>query len=198
MNRYQEDLNRIRKILQDNPRGLTIQEISTELRINRNSIAKYSDVLLALGHIELKRVGPAKLYFLSQRVPMSSMLNFSTDYITVLNKEYEIIQINQAFLDFLNEKRENMIGYSINFAPPYISKHTKLMKHLEAGLIGVDSTETLLIHIGNYDYFLRIKFIPTTFNDGEPGVTLIMEDVTERRKARKELMENEAKLNILF
>jgi len=198
MNKYQEDLNRIRKTLQDNPRGLTIQELSKELHINRNSIAKYSDVLLALGHVELKRVGPAKLYFLSQRIPMSSMLNFSTDYIIVLNKQYEIIQINQAFLDFLDAKKENMVGYSIKSAPPYISKHTKLMKHLEAGLTGVDSTETLLIHIGNNDYFLRIKFIPTTFDDGEPGITLIMEDVTERRKARIELIEKEAKLNILF
>jgi len=198
MNRYQEDLNRIRKTLQDNPRGMTIQDISQELCINRNSIAKYTDVLLALGHIDLKRVGPAKLYFLSQRVPISSILNFSSDFIAVLNKKYEIIQINQAFLDFLDNKRENMIGFSIKSAPPHISQHSELMKYLEAGLNGTDSTQTLLVQVGNRDYYLRMKFIPTTFDDGEPGITLIMEDVTEKRKAREKLKDNEAKLNTLF
>jgi len=198
MNRYQEDLSRIRKILQDNPRGMTIRDISQELCINRNSIAKYTDVLLALGHVDLKRVGPAKLYFLSQRVPISSILNFSSDFIAVLNKKYEIIQINQAFLDFLGIKRDKIIGYSIKSAPSYISNHTELMKYLEAGLNGTDSTQTLLVQVGNKDYYLRIKFIPTTFDDGEPGITLIMEDVTEKRKAREKLKDNEAKLNTLF
>ena len=198
MNRYQEDLNRIKKILQDNPRGMTIKDISQELCINRNSIAKYTDVLLALGNIELRRVGPAKLYFLSQRVPISSILNFSSDFIAVLNKKYEIIQINQAFLDFLDNKRENMVGYSIKSAPPYISQHFELMKCLEAGLNGTDSTETLLLQVGKKDYFLRIKFIHTTFDDGAPGVTLIIEDVTEKREAREKIKENEAKLNTVF
>ena len=57
MNRYQDDLNRIKKPLRDNPRGMTILDISQKLGMNRNSIAKYTDVLLALGQIELKRIG---------------------------------------------------------------------------------------------------------------------------------------------
>lgn len=132
------------------------------------------------------------------RVPISSILNFSSDFIAVLNKNFEIIQCNQAFLDLLNYKRENIIGYSIKSAPPYISKHLKLMKCLEAGLNGTDSTETLLLQIGKKDRHFRIKFIPTAFDDGEPGVTVIMEEVTEKREARIKLKDNEAKLNTLF
>ena len=198
MNRYQDDLNRIKKTLRDNPRGMTILDISQKLGINRNSIAKYTDVLLALGHIELKRVGPAKLYFLSQRIPISSILNFTSDFIVVLNKNYEIVQINQALLDFMEIKRENLIGKNIKNAPPYISTHSELMRGLEAGFNGDDLTQTLQIQNDKKKYYLRIKFVPTTFDDGEPGITLIMENVTERRLTSEKIYDNEAKLSILF
>ena len=90
MNRYKQELEKIHSILRANPRGLTINEISEELNINRNSIAKYADVLLALGHVEMKRIGPAKLYYLSDRIPLSAMLNFTNDSIMVFNEDLKI------------------------------------------------------------------------------------------------------------
>ena len=35
--------------------------------------------------------------------------------------------------------------------------------------------------------YLRIKHIPTTFEDGGPGVTLIIEDITERKIAEEKM-----------
>ena len=62
MESYKDELSRIKKILKANPRGLTITEISHKIDINRNSVAKYLDVLVTSGHVEKRQVGPAKVY----------------------------------------------------------------------------------------------------------------------------------------
>src|SRR5690606_31953194 len=41
------------------------------------------------------------------------------------------------------------------------------------------------------ELFFRVKFLPTVFNDGTPGVTIILEDITEGRRAEEALRESE-------
>jgi len=110
VDKYKDVLGKIRSVLSDNPRGLTISEISKTLGINRNSVAKYTDVLLTLEHIEMKRIGPAKMYYLSDRIPISAMLNFSKDSIIVFNEMCKVVQINDSALRLMKVKREDVIG----------------------------------------------------------------------------------------
>ena len=41
MERYKEEFTRIKRLLKENPRGLTISDISEKLNINRNTLSKY-------------------------------------------------------------------------------------------------------------------------------------------------------------
>ncbi len=68
MQSYSPELDRIRQMLRYNRRGMSITEISRKPEINRNSVAKYLDVLLISGDVEVKKVCTAKLCFLSERV----------------------------------------------------------------------------------------------------------------------------------
>src|ERR1051325_10437178 len=70
---YTSELERIEQLLKEQPKGLTITEISDALTLNRNSSAKYLDVLLTSGRVEQRSIGPAKVFFLSQRVPLAAM-----------------------------------------------------------------------------------------------------------------------------
>ena len=79
MERYHPELSHIKELLRSHPRGMTIIDISQKIGINRNSVAKYLDVLLISGQVEMHAVGTAKLYFLSKRVPISAMLSLSSD-----------------------------------------------------------------------------------------------------------------------
>jgi predicted transcriptional regulator len=45
-------ITRIKILLQPHPKGLTITEISSRLKMNRNSVAKYLEVLLISGQVE--------------------------------------------------------------------------------------------------------------------------------------------------
>ena len=109
--------SRIKKLLKANPRGMTITDISDKININRNSVARYMDVLTISGQVEMRQLGPAKVFYLSHRVPMSAMLNFSSDYILVTDSDLKIIQINENLLELINTKREEILGQNINDFP---------------------------------------------------------------------------------
>src|SRR4030043_1529290 len=102
----QEKVDRIKRLLKWHSRGMTISDLASEMKINRNLVAKYLDMLLISGQVEMQVIGAAKVYFLSHRVPISAMLEFSTDYVIVLDAEQKIIQVNERVLALLSEKRE--------------------------------------------------------------------------------------------
>lgn len=104
MRRYQKELTKIKKILKGNPKGMSVKNIAQTLNTNRNTVAKYLDVLQISGYVEKDDFGTAKVYTLSRHVPISTMLNFSTDCVVIVDKDHKIIHANDTFLDFAEEK----------------------------------------------------------------------------------------------
>ena len=72
---------KIRTLLKAHPKGLIITEISQRLGINQNSAAKYLEILLFTGQVEVRSIGMAKIYTVSQRVPLSGLLRFAREQI---------------------------------------------------------------------------------------------------------------------
>ena len=60
MESYQEELSEIKKILKQNPKGMTVTDIAREMKLNRNSVAKYLDILLISGQAEMVTFGPCQ------------------------------------------------------------------------------------------------------------------------------------------
>ena len=80
MSLEEETISKIKKLLKHHPKGLTISETSSRLKMNRNSAAKYLEVLLISGQVESRSFGTAKVFFLSHRIPISAMLSISTEF----------------------------------------------------------------------------------------------------------------------
>ena len=114
MDSYQKELAQIKTLLKNNPKGMTVTDISHELKINRNSVAKYLDVMRVSGHVEMITFGPAKVFFPSNRVPMSVMLNYVSDYILIVDKKLRLTQVNDTFLDFIKEDRDKILDKDKN------------------------------------------------------------------------------------
>ncbi|MBP1928788.1 PAS domain S-box-containing protein [Methanolinea mesophila] len=189
----QEKITRIKRFLKSRPKGLTISDISSALKINRNSVAKYLEILLITGQVEVKIFGNAKVYYLSSRVPISSMLRFASELILVLDFEGRITEVNDNFLDFFGRKRDDLVGngiQSLDF-PPFreLSPQTLLQK---AAVQGEVSSEARFTHHEGEKY-LRFKIIPTVFEDGGDGTTIIMEDITLPKQFEEQLRINEAR-----
>jgi len=181
----------IKRHLRSHKRGMTISDLSSKIKLNRNMVARYLDLLLISGQVEKQVIGAAKVYFLSQRVPISAMLEFSSDYVIVLNTEQEIIQVNKKVLSLLLEKREDLVGKKISECNnPFFNSLTifKYPKDLQKDEDGI--TEINCILNGSIFHF-RVKQVPTAFEDGSQGWTLIIEDITAKKTYEEALQMSE-------
>jgi PAS domain S-box-containing protein len=187
---YQDKLIQIRTLLEKNPRGMTVKAISEAIKVNRNSTAKYLDVMLISGEIEQRTIGKAKLYYRSHRIPSSALLDFSSDYVLIINKELVTIQVNKNFLDLFNLDREDIVDKKLSDTPDFRYKGNNLLSSIKDYLISEKPVEEILV-VEILDHVFRVKFIPTVFHDGGSGTSIIMEDITEERKAQLYLLESE-------
>jgi PAS domain S-box-containing protein len=187
MDGYQKELALVKGVLKENPKGMTVSDISREIRINRNSVAKYLDVLLISGHVEMRTIGPAKLFSLSSRVPLSAVLNFSSDYMLVLDRDLKIVQANDRLVDFIKVERGNLIGHDIKDCKSSPLNAPDMMSKIKGALEGKEFSMEKDFRFKGKVFYSRVKLVPTTFDDGEPGVTIIMEDITERKRFENEL-----------
>jgi len=198
MSYYQKELKRIKWVLEEHPRGLTITDISKILNINRNSVAKYLDVMTISGQAEMRHTGPAKVFFRSQRVPISTMLNFSSDYILVLDDYLNISTINDNFLKLMSTERESVLGQSIERCHHPLFRDQEILSRIKEALESEDSAIELKFQVAGEDLYFRTKITPTTFDEGSLGVTLILANITERRNAEEALKERVKELTCLY
>jgi PAS domain S-box-containing protein len=199
MHEYRNELAKIKELLRKNPKGLTISEISEGIKINRNSVAKYMDVLRISGRVEKRDFGPAKVYTLSQRVPTANMMNYSSDYIIILDYAMRISRINTALKGFFNLKSKETYGkkiYEVNHpffeGQELITKAYECMRNKKQVRFN-----TSLDWVGSNFYFL-VKIVPTTFSDGGEGLTIIIENITEETKASLLTKASEEKYRTIF
>lgn len=177
----------IKHTLRGHPRGMTISQLAAKLRMNRNLLAKYLDVLLFSGFVDMQIIGTAKVYYLSQRVPISAVLEFSSDYILVLDAGHRIHQVNARLLDLLGRKREDLIGYRIpEIDHPFLNQVPADVRSDRPQEAGGKPIEIRPIVEGRQRYF-SMKQVLTVFEDGSQGRTLIFEDTTSRREAEEKI-----------
>jgi transcriptional regulator with PAS, ATPase and Fis domain len=132
MELYKEESAKIKSLLKENPRGMSVTDISKKVAVNRNTVAKYLELLRISGHIEMENVGTAKVYFLSQRIPVSTLLNFSSDFIVVIDDNNRIVQANDRFTELAKVSKSEIQGKKLcDVFPPMISNKTLLdsIKH---------------------------------------------------------------------
>ena len=199
MESYQKEIEIIRQILKDNPKGMTVTDISRKININRNSVAKYLDIMRISGLVEMITFGPAKVFFPSRRVPMSSMLNYTSDYITILDKDLKIVLINDTFLDFMNTKRGEIIGQTIDDAIISIFQdNADISLGINEALEGKDFIGNIVFQMKGEELYFEIRIVPPAFEDGTHGVALIINNITDHKIAEKALRDNEKNLRTLI
>lgn len=184
----QEKVDRLKHILKLNPRGMTISNLSSKMKMNRNLLAKYLDILLISGQVSMETRGSTKVYYLSPRIPISTMLEFSSDLVIVFDSDMRIIQVNAPLLKLLNTSREFLVGKRIEETENGFIQNLPIGDDIDAG---EQVTEMDSVLQGEKRH-LRVKQVPTVFENGSKGITLIIEDITTMIKYRTMLEMREA------
>lgn len=191
-------LSRIKEILKTSPRGMNVTEIVGEIKMNRQSVSKYLEMLVMSGHVDVRTFGPSKVYYLSQRLPISAMLSLSYDFIVILDRMLNIINVNDRFLAFTGTRREDLMYKNLeNFAFP-LEFEPSILPNVKDALRGEESAiEAQYRKRGKESYF-NIKFIPMVLDDGDKGITIIIEDITEKKQIVNAIKESEDKFRSII
>lgn len=196
MQDYEHELTVIKKLLKKNPEGMSVTDISRALKKNKNTIGRYLDILLISGQVDMRTYGMAKVFTLSQRVPLSAMLSYSKELIIVLDADNRIVDANENFLQLAGLDRSGMVGKSIgHVSPPDVDVH-ELLETIAAGDGGGEGTVTFRLN-GREERIFNTKRIPTVFEDGGKGLTVILEDITGRILAEREIRESEERFRMM-
>lgn len=173
----EEIISRIKTQLRLNPRGMMISDLSSILKINRNLMAKYLEILLVSGDVGLEMHGNAKIYTLSRRVPLTKMLDSSSDMITLLDRKGNILWLNAAILSILGEKAHEFKGKSlIETGDPFLL-HIPFVENQETG----DIISEIQIPVqGELNYY-RVTQTPAVLTDGKTGVILRCNNITSEK-----------------
>lgn len=169
------EINRITQLLADNPSGMTIEQVSRQLAINRTTAAKYLNFLIASGKIEKRNLGPAKIFTLSPRIPLSQFLNLWHDGIIILDDNLVIQQANDPLLSLLSLNREDIIGIPVAKSPLAKIFTDSGMNLLLTGRAGQEQVQVITFIINEKAQPFRMKVIPLVMDHGEQGLGIILE-----------------------
>jgi len=189
----QERFDKIKRVLRGHVHGATISDLASEIKMNRNLVAKYLDMLLISGAVDMQLVGAAKVYFLSRRVPISALLDFSSDLVIISDSKGKILQTNELVPALIGMRRDILIGKRLDEIDNSFFRglDTKPEKP-GAPVSGEKSGDIDSVIDGEVRHF-RVKRIPTAFEDGSDGFTFIVEDVTARKMFEEKLRISEAR-----
>ena len=181
MSSEREIHERILRTLRFRPKGMTITDIARALGMNRNSVSRHLEVMQVAGQVESRPVGNAKVYPVAYRVPLSAFLCFTKNPILVLDAGLVIIQANDQFLRQFQRTKEDLIGQNLCEAGlPALSTPDALtiIKNIEREQVITD----VCCQREGAESFYQVHAIPTTFENGGKGCTIVLEDITERKR----------------
>jgi PAS domain S-box-containing protein len=183
----ENELERIKDLLKISPKGLTIEEVSKNLSLNRATAAKYLNSLVMSGQADMRELGRAKLFYRSQRLPLTNLLSLASDLILILDNDLFIQEANDPFLACFKVSKEELKGRQLehsSLASYFTEEHFAALKQALDGSGSIFEID--IERIGKHRYF-RMKFIPLVFEAGGRAVGIIFEDITEMKKYQQEL-----------
>lgn len=199
MDFYQQEISLILKVLKENPKGMTVTDISRKIKINRNSVAKYLDIMRICGHVEMISFGPAKVFFPSKRVPIFDMLNLVSDLIMTCDSELKVTMINDSFSKFFNIDKNDTIGKSVkDVVEISLKENSEILIGINEALNGKNFTCEVDLKRDKDVYFFKVNIVPITFEDGKNGAALILKNITDQKIAEDVLKESEEKFKNLL
>jgi PAS domain S-box-containing protein len=190
---------RIKEVLEKHPEGLSITDLVESVDVNRNTAGRYLENLLLSGQVEMRRFGMAKLYTLTKRLPVSSVLSISSELVLQLDFSQRIFYANDTLLTFLGVPPKDLFGKNIEFTPFSIvfeDVFPELLDRFRKGLKGEEWRGELSRPVKRTFFFCRIA--PTVFNEGTKGVSVLLEDITDQKRDEERIRASEARLRSIF
>jgi PAS domain S-box-containing protein len=190
---------RIKEVLEKHPEGLSITDLVKSVDINRNTAGRYLENLLLSGQVEMRRFGMAKLYTLTKRLPVSSVLSLSSELVMQLDSGQRIFYANEPLLAFLGVPAKDLFGKNIEYTPftvVFEDVFPELLDRFRRGLKGEEWRGELSRPVRGRFFLCRIA--PSVSNEGTKGVSVLLEDISDQKRDEERIRKSEARLRSIF
>jgi PAS domain S-box-containing protein len=176
MEEYQTEISRIKELLESHPDGLSITDIAGTLQINRNTVSKYMDILQIQGAADGRKVGTSKVYYISERLPVSSLRKVCSKPYFVVNQHGIIVDLNQSFCNLLNIPADQNINQSYERLPLHILDGGVSSQNIfKSVLRGAEQRTRATIRQADKNIPLSLVMMPVVFSTGKPGVAVLID-----------------------
>ena len=174
MEENRQELSRIRKELEQHREGLSITDIATLLGLNRNSVAKYMDILQIQGLADGRKRGTSKVYFPSHRIPAESLRKTCTQPFVTLDQDGAVTEFNPAFSRLTGLSREQVLGKLPDQLPLVHTEGGTLQQVFRAAIRGGEQKVQAMVRINGQEQPASLSLIPLVFATGKPGVAVLV------------------------
>ena len=179
--------SRIRRILWEHPRGLTVDEVGRALTLSRSSTARHLETLATEGEIDLYTYGQTRVFTLPRRVSLASALGQPAHLVLVLSGDLRVLEASDPFLSVFQLKREDLIGSRIGESPFAAYAGERLLEDIRRGTEGKASTSEIDTLVGDEQYSFRARITPLSSSRGAPWIVLSLDDITGAALHRRSL-----------
>jgi len=175
MEEYQEDIGRIKAVLRDHPKGLSITDIADLIDVNRNSVAKYMDILQIQGAVDGYRVGTSKLYILSSRLPSHAIPEVCTRPFLLIDRGETVTDTNRGMADLLGLPRDHIIGREFGSLSLKIHETGDEKRAVRGAMRGTSlQAKGRITSATGRLHEVSLLLEPVVFENGLPGAALIV------------------------
>lgn len=113
MDNFEYYITSIEELLSRHPEGMTVSEIAQGLKVSRNTVGKYLEIMCLSGAADVRSAGKAKIYFLAPRIPVTRILNYLQDAVIQTDHRYRIVHANLAALELLCSDENEVPGRNV-------------------------------------------------------------------------------------
>jgi len=119
------------KVLSLERRPISISEIAKKSGMDRHSVARNLEILEILGRVRKIQKGTAKKYFLVKSLPVSGLIDISSDLIVIINPDLEIQYLNTTALRYFSLSPSEIIGKKLSMGTLPLISHQDILQELE-------------------------------------------------------------------
>jgi PAS domain S-box-containing protein len=182
------------KVLSQEKRPISISEIAKISGMHRSAVARNLDVLEILGNVRKIQKGKAKKYFLIKSLPVSGLIDISSDPIVIIKPDLEIQYLNNAACHYFSLSASQILGEKLSLGTiPFLS-HQDILHELENYSFEKVIKKLYQSEKGRW-FEITILGISLLFSPNLIGI--IATDVTERVFMEEQLKKSERLFRLL-
>jgi PAS domain S-box-containing protein len=182
------------EVLSLEKRPVSISAIAKKSGICRHAVARNLDVLEILGNVRKIQKGTAKKYILIKTLPVSGLIDISSDLIVIINPDMEIQYLNNAALQYFSLSPSRIIGEKLSLGTLPLISQEDIIHDLEKY-----SSEKVIKKIVQSEqgrwFEITILGIYLIFSPNLIGI--IATDISERMALEEKLKKSERHFRLL-